>query len=219
MKHKSEEKNMVKILVADDHAIVREGLKQVLAGTRDMTVAGEAANGNELLEKIRASHWDVVLLDLNMPDRSGLDTLKQLKNERPRLPVLILSMYPEEYYALRVLKAGASGYLTKESAPDCLVAAIRKVSAGGKYISASLAERLAFEFETDFDGPLHRTLSDREYQVLCLIAAGHSIKEIAQRLALSVKSISTYRARILQKMKMKSNAGLIHYAIQNHLLD
>jgi len=209
---------MVKIIIADDHAIVREGLKQILTKVQDLTAVGEAANGNELLEKVRASNWDVVLLDLNMPGLNGLDTLKQLRSERPGLRVLVLSMYPEEQYALRVLKAGASGYLTKETAPEQLVDAIRTVSTGRKYISASLAERLAFEFEIDFEKPPHGKLSDREYQVLLLIASGQSVKEIAAALALSVKSISTYRTRLLQKMNMKNNADLIHYAIENHLL-
>jgi two-component system invasion response regulator UvrY len=210
---------MVKIIIADDHAIVREGLKQILAESQDLRVVAEAANGNELLEKVRASNLDVVLLDLNMPGHSGLDTLKQLKSERPGLSVLVLSMYPEEQYALRVLKAGASGYLTKETAPEQLVGAIRTVSAGRKYISASLAEKLAFEFDTDFEKPLHGKLSDREYQVLFLISSGKSVKEIGAELALSVKSISTYRARVLLKMNMKSNADLIHYAMENQIVD
>jgi two-component system invasion response regulator UvrY len=209
---------MVKIIIADDHAIVREGLKQILTKIQDLTVVAEAANGNELLEKVRASSWDVVLLDLNMPGLNGLDTLKQLRTERPGLHVLVLSMYPEEQYALRVLKAGACGYLTKVTVPEQLVDAIRAVSSGRKYISASLAERLAFEFETDFEKPAHGKLSDREYQVLLLIASGQSVKEIGAGLALSVKSISTYRTRVLQKMNMKNNADLIHYAIDNQLL-
>ncbi|HXG93713.1 MAG TPA: response regulator transcription factor [Blastocatellia bacterium] len=210
---------MVKVLIADDHTIVREGLKQILAQSVDLSVTGEAANGGELLEKVRTGDWDVVLLDLNMPGRDGLDTLKQLKCERPKLPVLVLSMYPEEQYAVRILKAGASGYLNKRSAPEQLIEAIRRVSSGGKYISAAMAEKLAFELETNFQDALHNSLSDREYQVLCLLASGKTRREVAEELSLSVKSISTYRARILEKLRLKSNAELTHYAIQHGLVD
>jgi DNA-binding NarL/FixJ family response regulator len=210
---------MINILIADDHAIVRKGLKQILAETSDMVVTGEASNGYEVLEKVRNGHFDVLLLDISMPGRSGLDILKELKAERPKLPVLVLSMYPEEQYAIRVLKAGASGYLTKESAPDELVVAMRKVAQGKKYVSPSLAEKLAFDLEMDTTKPLHEMLSDREYQVLCMIASGKTVGEIAENLSLSAKTISTYRARILDKMNMKNNAELTHYAIQNKLVD
>jgi two-component system invasion response regulator UvrY len=210
---------MIKVLIADDHAVVLEGLKQILSETPDIIVAAEATNGQEVLDKIRNTHADVVVLDIAMPGRSGLDILLHLKRERPTLPVLVLSIHPEDQYAVRVLKAGACGYLTKESAPDQLIAAIRKVVIGGKYVSPSLAEKLAFDLESDVDKPLHETLSDREYEVLCLIALGKTVKEIADKLSLSVKTISTYRSRILEKMKMKNNAELTHYVIRQGLVD
>ena len=210
---------MIKILVADDHAVVREGLKQILSETPDMVVAAEAGSAQEVLNKVWEDSYDVVLLDISMPGRGGLDVLKQLKDEKPGLPVLILSIYPEEQYAVRALKAGASGYLTKESAPDELIAAIRKISQGRKYVSASLAEKLAFDMEIDSKKPPHEMLSDREYQVMCMIAKGNTIKEIACELSLSVKTISTYRSRILVKMIMKGNAELTHYAIKNRLIE
>ena len=184
-----------------------------------MAVFGEACNAQEVLKNVREQNWDIVILDITMPDRSGLDVLKELKRERPKLPVLFLSIHPEDQYAVRVLKAGAAGYMTKESAPEELVKAIRKVLRGGKYISPSLAEKLAFDLETDSEKPLHETLSDREYQVMCMIASGKTVKEIAKKLYLSVKTISTHRARILGKMKMKTNAELTHYAIKNRLVD
>ncbi len=210
---------MINILIADDHTIVRKGLKQILAETQDMVVTGEASNGFEVMEKVRSNHYDVLLLDISMPGKSGLDILKELKTEQPKLPVLVLSMYPEEQYAVRVLRAGASGYLTKESAPDELVVAMRKVAQGKKYVSPSLAEKLAVELEADATKPAHEMLSDREYQVLCMIASGKTVGEIAEKLSLSAKTISTYRARILEKMNMKNNAELTHYAIQNKLVD
>jgi len=210
---------MIRVLIADDHAVVRQGLKQILRDTREMIVAGEAVNGQEVLEKVRAAAWDVVILDISMPGHSGLDILKELKCERPKLPVLVLSMYSEDQFAMRVLKAGASGYLTKDSAPDELVKAIRKVVSGGKYVSPFLAEKLAFEIGMDSSKLPHETLSDREFQVLRMIATGKAVKEIAAELSLSVKTISTYRARLLQKMNLTTNAELIHYAIQNRLID
>jgi len=197
---------VLKILIADDHAIVREGLKQILAETADMVVAGEAANGQEVLELVRKGNFDLVLLDLAMPEKDGLDTLKELKLEKPNLPVLVLSIYPEEQYAVRVLKAGASGYLTKESAPDELIAAIRKVSRKGKYVSQSLGEKLASYLTADPDKPAHELLSDREYRVMLMIASGKTVTEIAEAIFLSVKTISTYRVRALRKMGMKNNA-------------
>lgn len=209
---------MIKILIADDHAIVREGLKQIVAEQSDMIVAGEAHNAQGVLDLLQKQEWDVVVLDINMPGRSGLDVLKEIKQQHPKLPVLVLSVHPEDQYGLRVLKAGAAGFMNKESAPAELVSAIRKVYRGGKYVSASLAERLAFHLEEDIDRPLHEALSDREFQVMCLIASGKTTTEIAQKLNLSVKTISTYRARILEKMKMKSNAELTHYAIQYGLV-
>jgi two-component system invasion response regulator UvrY len=210
---------MIKILIADDHAVVLEGLKQILSETPDIHVVAEAAHGQEVLDKIRSTAVDVVVLDIAMPGRSGLDVLLHLKRERPSLPVLVLSIHPEDQYAVRVLKAGACGYLTKESAPDQLIAAIRKVVIGGKYVSPSLAEKLAFDLESDVDKPLHETLSDREYEVLCQIALGKTVKEIADKLSLSVKTISTYRSRILEKMKLKNNAELTHYVIRQGLVE
>ncbi|HXC62222.1 MAG TPA: response regulator transcription factor [Nitrospiria bacterium] len=210
---------MIKILIADDHAIVRKGLKQILAETTDIIVAGEAHNGQEVLNKVRTGDWDVVVLDITMPGTSGLDILKEMKNDHPKLPVLVLSIHSEDQYAVRVLKAGASGYLTKESAPDELVKAIRKVSTGGKYVSAYTAEMLAYDLDRNSEKPPHEFLSDREYQVLCLLCLGKTVKEIAKEKSLSIKTISTYRTRILEKTKMKTNAELIHYGIRNRLVD
>jgi len=210
---------MIKILIADDHTMFREGLKHILAEYPDLVVTDEANNGQEVLDKIWKNNYDVVLLDITMPGMTGLEALKQLKNDRPKLPVLILSMHPEEQYAVRVLRAGASGYLTKESAPDELITAIRKISQGRKYITPSLAERLASEFEADSEKPLHDILSDREYQVLRMIAEGKTVKHIAKELSLSIKTVSTYRTRIMDKMKMKSNAEVMHYVIKHQLLD
>ena len=210
---------MIRVLIADDHAVVQQGLKQILGDTPEMLVAGEATTGQEVLDKVRAETWDVVILDISMPDRSGLDILKQLRSERPKLPVLVLSMHSEDQYAMRVLKAGASGYLTKDSAPDELVKAVRKVVSGGRYVSAFLAEKLAFEIGTDSNRLPHETLSDREFQVLRGIAAGKSVTEIAAELYLSVKTVSTYRTRMLTKMNLETNAELIYYAIRNHLID
>ncbi len=210
---------MIKILIADDHAIVREGLKQILSESPDLVVVAEASTGQEVLEKIGKNDLDLVVLDIAMPGRGGLDILKEIKSQRPRLSVLMLSMYPEEQYAVRVLKSGASGYLTKESAPSELVKAIRQISQGKKYISPSLAEKLAIDLEISPDRPPHETLSDREYQVMCMIASGKTLREIADGLSLSIKTISTYRSRILEKMNMKTNAELTHYAIKNRLVD
>ena len=209
---------MIKILVADDHPIVRQGLKQILSEYPDMTVADEAGNGKEVLSKIAKKDYDIVLLDISMPGRNGLDILKELKSKKPKLPVLVLSIYPEDQYAVRVLKLGAAGYLTKESVPEELVAAIRKVARGRKYVSNYLAEKLASDLEINAEKPLHENLSDREYQVMFMIASGKRLKEISEELSLSIKTISTYRSRIMDKMKMKNNAELIRYALQNSLV-
>ena len=208
---------MLKILIADDHPIVRQGLKQIISEIPDMVVADEATDGWEVLSKIRNGNYDVVVLDITMPGKDGMDVLTQLKYEKPELPVLMVSMHPEEQFAVRALRAGASGYLTKESAPDELVNAIWKVSTGGRYVTPSLAEKLAFMVQKVEQLP-HETLSDREYQVMRLIASGKTITDIARELSLSVKTISTYRTRILEKMKMKNNAELTHYAITNKLV-
>lgn len=209
---------MITLLIADDHAIFREGLKHILEEHPDIVVADEAANGWEVLDKVWKRDFDIVLLDISMPGMPAIDVLKRLKAEKPRLPVLILSMYPEDQYAVRFIRAGASGYLTKESAPDELITAIRRITSGRKYITSSLAERLADEIEPDAGKPLHDTLSDREYEVFRLIASGKTVTEIADALSLSVKTISTYRSRILEKMRMKTNAELMHYALKHGLL-
>lgn len=210
---------MIKVLIADDHAVVRSGLKQILAETPDIVVAGEATNGREALEKLEKQHWDVLVLDITMPGRSGLEILKDIKHLKPELPVLVLSMHAEEQFATRTLKAGASGYLNKESAPEELVKAIRKVCAGGKYVSATQAERMVGELTGDADKLPHELLSDREYEILRLIASGKTPTQIARELSLSVKTVSTYRARILEKMNLTTNAQLTHYAIKGGLVE
>ncbi|MBW2057103.1 MAG: response regulator transcription factor [Deltaproteobacteria bacterium] len=210
---------MIRVIIADDHPIVRTGLKQIIADAPDMTVTDEANDGHETLRKIREKEFDVVILDITMPGMGGLDVLKQIRIEKPKMPVVVLSYHPEEQYAIRVLRAGASGYLTKGSSTDQVLDAIRKVFRGGKYITPSLAERLAGELEEGVEKPPHEGLSDREFQVLCLIASGKRVRKIAEELSLSTKTISTYRSRILEKMKMKSNAELTHYAIKNRLVD
>ena len=215
---KASTKEIIKIIIADDHPLFRRGLKHALEETSDIEVIGEASNGDNLLSMIKSDNLDMVLLDISMPGKSGLDLLKQLKSEHSKLPILILSVYPEEQYAVRFIKAGASGYLTKESAAEKLAEAIRKIAAGGKYASTAVIEKLAFDF-SDSEKPLHETLSDREYQVFGMIAIGKSLTEIGVDLSLSVKTISTHRTRILEKMKMKKNAELIHYAITRNLLE
>ena len=209
---------MIRILIADDHPIVRRGLKQILSDEPDMAVPGEAGDAREVLELVEGGDWDIVILDITMPGKNGLDILKDLKQKYPKLPVLVLSIHPEDQYAVRALKTGASGYLTKESAPEELVKAIRKILNRGKYVSASLAERLAFDLETG-GGASHIRLSNREYQVMLMIAAGKRISDIAAEMSLSVKTISTYRTRILEKMNLKNNAEITHYAIKNFLVE
>ena len=209
----------LRILIVDDHAIVRQGLKHILLEGWGGAVFGEASNVAEMLPMFRKEKWDVVLLDINMPGRSGLDVLGDLRHEKPTVPVLILSGHAEDQYAARVLKAGASGYLTKETAPDELILAVRKVLSGGKYISATLAEQLASELGSEAKKQPHESLSDREYQVMCLLARGKTATEIATELSLSVKTISTFRTRVLAKMQKKTNAELAHYALQNKLIE
>ncbi|MBP7691054.1 MAG: response regulator transcription factor [Anaerolineales bacterium] len=210
---------MIKILIADDHAVVRQGLKQIFGADPELVVVGEATTGAETLEQARGLAWDVLVLDLSLPERNGFDILLTLRAEKPERPILVLSMHAEDQYALRVLKAGAAGYLTKESVPEELTRAVYKVAGGGRYISPALAEKLAFQVGAPTDQPLHASLSDREFQVMRLIAAGQTVTQIAADLALSVKTVSTYRARLLQKLNLRTNADLIHYAIQNHLID
>ncbi len=209
---------MFKVLVADDHPVVREGLKQMVARAHDMVVVAEASDGPEVLEKHRRTHPDVILLDISMPGRNGLEVLKQLRAKSPHMPILVLSQHPEGEYAIRALRAGASGYLTKVSASGELITALRKVVNGGKYVSASLAEQLADEVNHDSEKPPHQALSDREYEVLCLLGAGTTVTEIAEKLSLSVKTVSTYRTRILEKMNMTKTAELVRYAVQHQLL-
>jgi len=207
-----------KVLIADDHAILRKGLIQVLSKTSDLVVCGEAENGNEVLSFVQKVDVDVVVMDIDMPEKSGWETLIQLKTQFPKLPIIILSIYPEDHYALRFLRGGASGYLTKSSAPELLVEAIRKISLGGKFISPSLAEKLAFNVDTDSQKLPHELLTDREFQVFCLIASGKKLKEIAEELVLGITTISTHRGNLLEKMGMKNNADLIQYAMKNDII-
>lgn len=209
----------IHVLIADDHAIVRQGLKQILSDTEDLLVTGEADDGAEALNLARQQPWDVFLLDVSMPNRNGIDTLKQLKKEFPRLPVLILSMHPEEQYAVRALKAGASGYLTKQSAPELLVTAIRQVASGKKYLSPAVAQQLAEAISDNSDKSPHERITDREYQVLVMIAAGKTLTQVAEQLNLGVATVSTYRARLLEKMGLKSTAELIRYGLEHGLAE
>ena len=210
---------MIKVLIADDHALIRKGLKQLLDDTDDMRVIGEAENGMQAIRMVEETIYDVVLLDISMPDKHGVEVLKQLKTNQPQLPVLMLSMHPEEQYALRSMKAGAAGYLNKQSAPLQLVTAIRQVASGKKYISTELAEQLANGLSQGYQELLHQTLSNREYQTLCLMATGKKLSEMADIMSLSPKTVSVYRSRLLEKMKLKNNAEAIHYAISNHLIE
>jgi len=210
---------MLRILVADDHEVVRKGLVKVLAETLQPIKVDEASNGQEAMSKIWKGGYDLVVLDMKMPGKSGLDVLKEIKQHQPKLPVVILSMHPEEQFAIRAMRAGAAGYLTKECAGEELVLAIRKALKGGKYISDSLAQILAGELDSDSEKPLHEILSDREYQVMLMIASGKPVSAIAKELCLSVKTISSYRTNILLKTRMKNNSEITHYAIQNKLVD
>ena len=213
------QKATIRVFIADDHAIVREGLKQILADSPDIIVAGESENGLDAIKLFRKSKCHVMLLDISMPDKSGIDVLKQVRKENPEMAVLMLSMHREDQYAIRSLKAGAAGYLTKQSAPKELVTAIRQVAGGQKYVSAALAQELAAQVGEDHATALHDTLSDREYQTLTMIASGKTVSVIAEELSLSVKTISEYRARLLVKMKLKNSAELTHYAIKNQLIE
>jgi DNA-binding NarL/FixJ family response regulator len=209
---------IMKVLIVDDHAVVRHGIRQIINDAIQGVEFGEASNAADAASKAWGEPWDVVILDISLPSRNGLDVLKDIKREKPDLPVLMLSMHPEDQFAVRTFKAGASGYLTKESAPEELVKAIHKVCSGGKYISEEMAEVLADSLKAgEFTNP-HELLSDREYEVLCLIASGNTVSQIADKLSLSVKTISTYRARVLEKMKLRTNAELTHYAIRMGLV-
>jgi two-component system, NarL family, invasion response regulator UvrY len=210
---------MIKIIIADDHSVVRQGLRQIISEISNMEISDEAENGKELFEKVLKNHYDIIILDIKMPGTNVIDLIKNIKIHKSQIPILILSMYPEEQYAVRVLRAGASGYLTKESAPKELVTALQKIANGGKYISAKLAEQLADQLGDDSEKPKHETLSDREFQVFQMISSGKSVKGISEELNLSEKTVSTYRTRVLQKMQLKNNAELTHYAFKNNLVD
>lgn len=209
---------MTRVLIVDDHALLRRGLKMLLADEFRGAVFGEASTAREALEQLQKSEWDIALLDVSLPGKSGLDLLKELKVERPTLPVLVLSAHPEDQFAVRVFRAGASGYMTKDTAPEDLVKAVRKVMAGGRYVSPGLAEKLAVTFGKDATRAPHETLSDREHDVMCRIASGQTVKEIAGELCLSVKTISTYRARVLEKLGVRNSAEIMHYAVRNNLV-
>ncbi len=209
---------MLKVLIADDHPVVRQGVKQILSDGFRLHQFGEAENAKEVFESISRKRWDLLILDVNLPDVNGLEILRQIKKVQPELPVLVFTIIDEDQIAVRVLKAGASGFISKGSLPDELVTAVRKIHTGGRYVSPHLAEKLVFNIYTGDEKPVHHKLSNREYQVICLIAAGKSVKQIAEELYLSVQTVRTYRTRILEKMNMKTDAELIHYAIHNHLI-
>lgn len=210
---------MIRILIADDHTLMRDGLKQILASAGDMVVAGEASDGFQTLDQVRSGEWDLLLLDMSMPGRSGVELIRQIKIEKPRLPILVLSMHKESEYAVRSIRAGAAGYLCKDSASQQLLTAIRAVAGGRRFIGPDLAADLAFNLIQRDDRPLHALLSDREFLIFSKLTAGDAIGEIAQRLNLSAKTVSTYKARVLQKMQMSSVADLIRYGLKHHLLD
>jgi two-component system invasion response regulator UvrY len=209
---------MIKVLVCDDHVVVRRGLRQILSETPDIMVGGEAGTADDVLRLVRQESWSVVVLDINFPGASGMDLLSQIRRERPALPVLVLTVFSEEQYAVRAIKAGAAGFLTKETAPERLIEAVRKVAAGGRYVSAELAEALASLLAGEGKGMAHERLSDREFEVLKMLASGRTVSQVAQDLGLSVKTVSTHRMRILKKMNMKTNAELTHYAVRNGLV-
>ena len=210
---------MIRVVIADDHQILREGLKQLLLATGDLEVVGEAADGYEVLQRVRDLEFDVLLLDMSMPGKSGVELIKQVKSEKPKLRILVLSMHEEHQYAVRAIRAGASGYLTKEGAAVQLTAALRKVAGGGAFITPEVAERLALDAMPHTDGPLHEALSDREFQVFRLLVNGRTVSDIAEQLHLSAKTVSTHKARLMEKLQVDSNAELIHYAVRHRLSD
>ena len=210
---------MIRVLIADDHTILREGLKQLLVAAGDLDVVGEARDGHEVLQQVRTLDFDVLLLDMSMPGKSGMDLIKQVKTEKPKLRILVLSMHQEHQYGVRAIKAGASGYLTKESASTLLVSAIRKVAGGGAFISAEVAEQLALGAMPHSDGPPHTTLSDREYQIFRLLVSGKTVTDIAAQLNLSDKTVSTHKARLLEKLNVANQTELVHYALRHRLID
>jgi DNA-binding NarL/FixJ family response regulator len=211
---------MIRVVVADDHTIVREGLRRILSGQADIEIAGEATNGHEVMDRVRAGGFDLLLMDLSMPGKSGIELIKQVKDEKPKLAVLVLTMHEEEQYAVRAIRAGASGYLTKESAPEQLVAAIRKIASGRLFINPGVAEQLALDVmpRGDADAPPHKQLSDREFEVFNLLVKGKSISEIAAKLHLSVKTVSTHKTHVLEKIGVPSIADLVRYAMAHHLI-
>jgi two-component system invasion response regulator UvrY len=210
---------LIKVLIADDHAVVRRGLRQILAETTDIVVGGEAAAAHDVLRLVRAERWDAVILDVSLPGVSGMEILADLRRERPGLPVLILTVHSEEQYAVRAIRSGAAGFLTKETAPERLVEAVRKIATGGRYVSPEVAEKLASFVSADGQGPPHERLSNRELEILKMIASGKTVSQVAGDLALSVKTVSTHRTRMLKKMGMKTNAELMHYAMRNRLVE
>jgi DNA-binding NarL/FixJ family response regulator len=209
----------LEILVVDDHLVVREGLKRILEECDDFIVAAAASTVNEALTWLRKRHFDLVLLDISLPEKTGLELLKTIKKDLPRLPVLILSAYREDHYAVRAMKEGADGYLNKESASELLIAAVRKVASGGKYLTPAVAERILLEISVRDDVPVHESLSDREFEVMKMIARGQSLKRVGEHLHISPKTVTTYRARIIQKTGLGSNAALTRYMLENNLLD
>jgi two-component system, NarL family, invasion response regulator UvrY len=215
----NQRRQVIRILIADDHPILRRGLKDILVRELEGAICGEAGNAQQVLSKVKSQTWNLVILDMTMPGRSGLDVLRDLKGLRPKLPVLVLSMHPEDQLGKRMLRAGASGYMNKESAPEELIKAIRKVITGGVYVSPALAERLALDLHEDAGRPLHETLSNREFEVLRMIALGKTVTQIAEQLHLSVPTVSTHRAHTLAKMNMTTTAELISYAVRNRLVD
>jgi len=210
---------MIRIVIADDHSIIREGIKQTLSSAADLTIIGEAQNGYEVIQHVRTADFEVLLLDLSMPGRSGIELIKQVHGEKPKLRIFVFSMHQEHQYAVRALKSGASGYLTKDSNSAQLLAAIRKVAGGGAFISPDVAEQFALNAMPHADQPPHKTLSDREFQILNWLVSGNTVSDIARQLSLSVKTVSTHKARLLQKMNMHNQTELIHYAINHHLID